>query len=193
MLVARRRREVDHAGADRRIGEAVDQDEAADVAVVRIGVEGDRLVEAKIAEADLVQRQRAWPARCSSVLMLIRCLMLGDRGRHRARRRSSADRGGPAAAARPPSRRCAPRTGRPPRRRAGAHSTSPRRDVDLVGERQRHGSPGLGPVEIAVHGDDARHLGWRARTAATAMRSPGCDACRRRWCRKSRGNRDSGG
>ena len=40
------------------VGQAVDQDEAAGVAVLRVGVEGDRLVEIEIAHADLVQVQR---------------------------------------------------------------------------------------------------------------------------------------
>ena len=50
-------REVDHAGRDRRVGEAVDQDEAAGVAVLGIGVEGDRLGGREVDEADLVQLQ----------------------------------------------------------------------------------------------------------------------------------------
>ena len=42
-----------------RVGVAVDQDEGAGVAVLRVGIEGDRLRGREIAEADLVQRQRA--------------------------------------------------------------------------------------------------------------------------------------
>ena len=42
-LVARLQAEIDHAGADRGVGEAVDQDEAARVAVVAIGIEGEGL------------------------------------------------------------------------------------------------------------------------------------------------------
>ena len=42
MLVAAAQPEVDHAGADRRVGEAVDQDEGAGLAVLLVGVEGDR-------------------------------------------------------------------------------------------------------------------------------------------------------
>ena len=49
--------EIDHAGADRRIGEAVDQDEAARVAVLVIGIEGDGLRRGDIAVADFVQMQ----------------------------------------------------------------------------------------------------------------------------------------
>ena len=40
-------REIDHAGADRGVGEAVDQDEAAGVAIVAIGIEGERLGQAR--------------------------------------------------------------------------------------------------------------------------------------------------
>ena len=38
-------REVDHPAADRRIGDAVDQDEGAHLAVFAVGIERDRLVE----------------------------------------------------------------------------------------------------------------------------------------------------
>ena len=50
--------EIDHARADRGVGEAVDQDEAAGVAIVAIGIEGDGLGQREIAVADFVQRQR---------------------------------------------------------------------------------------------------------------------------------------
>ena len=40
-------REMDQAGADGAVGHAVDQDEAAGIAVLGVGVERDRLVEAQ--------------------------------------------------------------------------------------------------------------------------------------------------
>ena len=58
MLAARRSGEVDHAGADRGIGEAVDQDESAGGAVVAIGIEGDRRLGGDVADADLVHVER---------------------------------------------------------------------------------------------------------------------------------------
>jgi hypothetical protein len=51
-------REVDQPGTDRFVGQPVDQDEAASVLVLLIGIEGDRLLEADIADPDLVQLQR---------------------------------------------------------------------------------------------------------------------------------------
>ena len=49
--------EIDHAGAHRGIGETVDQDKAAGVAIVAIGVEGQRLGQGEIGIAHLVERQ----------------------------------------------------------------------------------------------------------------------------------------
>ena len=49
--------EIDHAGADRGVGEAVDQDEAAGIAIVAIGIEGQRLGQGEIGIADFVERQ----------------------------------------------------------------------------------------------------------------------------------------
>ena len=50
--------EIDHPRPDRGIGETVDQDEAAHIAIVAIGIEGQRLRQREIAIADFVQRQR---------------------------------------------------------------------------------------------------------------------------------------
>jgi hypothetical protein len=46
---------ADHAGAHGVVGEPVDDDEAAHVAVVVVRVEGHRLVEGEVAHADLVE------------------------------------------------------------------------------------------------------------------------------------------
>src|SRR5215471_983203 len=48
-------REVDEAGADGTVGDAVDEDEAAEGAIVRVGLEGDRLIELDLAHADVVE------------------------------------------------------------------------------------------------------------------------------------------
>ena len=50
--------EIDQPHADRVVGEAVDDDEAAEMAVLVIGREGDGAVEIEIADADLVEAQR---------------------------------------------------------------------------------------------------------------------------------------
>ena len=67
-------REVQHAGADRVVGDAVDEDEAAGVAVDLVGIEGDRAVELEVAHADLVQVELARRPCCCRVLTLIRYL-----------------------------------------------------------------------------------------------------------------------
>src|SRR5450759_2793474 len=51
-------RKVQETGGDRVVGQAVDQDEAAGIAIFRVRIEGNRLVEMQVAYADLVQMQR---------------------------------------------------------------------------------------------------------------------------------------
>jgi hypothetical protein len=51
-------REVQHPGANRAVGDLVDQDEAAQRAVVGIGLEHDRLVGRQFGHADRVEFQR---------------------------------------------------------------------------------------------------------------------------------------
>ena len=58
MFCARRSAKRSMPGADGVVGEPVDQDEAAGVAVLVVGVEGDRPVELEVADADLVQLER---------------------------------------------------------------------------------------------------------------------------------------
>src|SRR5215472_10535749 len=48
-------REVDQAGANRAVADAVDEDEAAQGAIVRVGLEGDRLIELDLAYPDVVE------------------------------------------------------------------------------------------------------------------------------------------
>lgn len=51
-------REMNQARADGAIGQAIDQDETAGVAVLNVGIKGNWLVEAQVADADLVELQR---------------------------------------------------------------------------------------------------------------------------------------
>ncbi len=51
-------REMQHARADGAVGDLVDQDEAAKVAVGLVGLERDRPVQREVADADLVELQR---------------------------------------------------------------------------------------------------------------------------------------
>ena len=46
---------MEQTGTDRVVRQAVDQNEASRVAVLPVGVEGDRAVEAQVGDADLVQ------------------------------------------------------------------------------------------------------------------------------------------
>ena len=69
-VVGTAQREVQQPGGDRGVGEAVDEDEPAHVAVLGVGVERDRAVEAEVADADLVELE-GLGAVCSSVLTLI--------------------------------------------------------------------------------------------------------------------------
>ncbi len=55
--MARLQAEVDHAGGDGGVGIAVDEDERAGGAVVLVAVEGNRLGERQVGEADVVERQ----------------------------------------------------------------------------------------------------------------------------------------
>ena len=63
---------MDQTGADGLVGEAVDQDEAAGLAILGVRIERDRPVQADVADADFVQFQ-LFAARCSSVLTLTLC------------------------------------------------------------------------------------------------------------------------
>ncbi len=48
-------REVQEARADRVLGQLIDDDDAARVPVVRIGIEGDHAVQADVADSDFVE------------------------------------------------------------------------------------------------------------------------------------------
>ena len=133
----------DHAGGDRFVGAPVDEYECPGLAVLLIGVERHRQVGGKIAEADLVERQRLGGDVFAGV-DVDAVLELGDRSRAWRARRASQIRS---------SRQ----------HRLGAHPDQMRgeligdlgarfglrqhvaaRDVDLVGERQRDRIAGAG-------------------------------------------------
>src|SRR3546814_3420138 len=51
-------REMDHAGAHRGVGQAIDEDETAEIVVLCIGCEGQGAVGGEGGDADAVQRKR---------------------------------------------------------------------------------------------------------------------------------------
>ena len=57
ILVPRRSAELDHAGADGAVGEAIDDDEGAGLAVLGVRVEGDRRGRRDVAKGDVVERR----------------------------------------------------------------------------------------------------------------------------------------
>jgi hypothetical protein len=98
MFCAAAQGEVQHARAHRAVGDPVDEDEAAEVAVLRIGIEGDRRSRLRLQTPISLSSRRL----AASVLQGVHVdlvLGLGDLGRDRAGR-ASAGRAGPAAAAR---------------------------------------------------------------------------------------------
>ena len=119
--------EIQHAGGDRGVALAVDQDEAAQRAVVGIGLEGDRLVEAAGCSTPISLSSRRLAARCSWVLTSTLCLISVTVRADRARADLQ-----PVGAARQqrlrrPSTAGARRTGRPlPAGRRRRRCTSPR-------------------------------------------------------------------
>ena len=155
-------READHARSDRAVGDPVDQDEVAGVAVVRIGIEGGRPVEAEVREADLVHvellgRPPGTGVHVEPVLQF----------RHRCRvgRRSQSHDVGPARQHRrlvQPYEIGGELVGKMGRLLASGQEIAAG-DVDGIrqGERHRLSSPCL--LEIAVEGDDAGDPGLDAR------------------------------
>jgi hypothetical protein len=67
--------EVHHPRADGAVADPVDQDEAAHLAVVGIGLERDGLVERQVAPARSRSAPASWRPVCSSVLTFTRCLI----------------------------------------------------------------------------------------------------------------------
>ena len=150
MLCARRSAKCSMPGADRVVGQPVDEDEAAGVAVVGVGIERRSAGRGEVADADLVELERLGREVLEGVDVDL-VLGLGDRGADACARRSSSGRGGPAASAPRPSRRaCASNWSATSAGASAAADHVAARDVDLVGERQGDRLAGDGLVEVAV-------------------------------------------
>ena len=172
----------DHARRRRLVGGAIDQDEAAGVAIVGIGVEGDGHGGRDIAEADFVEIE-LFRRQLVEIVDVETVLELGDR----SRRRPAAD---------------LEQIGAAGQHRLGAHPQEMRReligdlraavrarqhvaarDVDLVGQRQRDGVAGLGGLDLAVGDQEARDRALTARIggddAIASARSARSGSCRR--------------
>ena len=151
-----------HAGGDGVVGDAVDQDEAAGVAILGVGIKGDRPVEFQFADADFVEVQLLGLHMFQSVDVDL--VFQGQHGRGNGLR---ADLHQIASAAQ--HRLLAhPNDGRLELiadlgRCVGGADQVAARDVDFVGQRQRHRLIRHRDSEIAVLGDDARHRGFLAR------------------------------
>jgi hypothetical protein len=161
-VVGAAQREVQHAGTDRVVRQAVDQDEAAGLAVGRVRVEGDRAVEREVAHADLVEVQLLGRQVLQGVDVYL-VLRLGDRRADGARAELQQIR-----AARQHGLVAHPHQGGfelvgdfGRAARAADHIAA--RDVDLVSERQRDRLAGHRQRQIAVGGDDATDRALAAR------------------------------
>ena len=145
---------MQHACADRGVGELVDQDEASQRTVVRIGLEHEGFVGRHLGDADGVQLQRPDRQMLQGV-----DVDLIFRGAHRSRHGLGAQLQpiGPARYQRfvrhPDDRglKLIGDLGRIARR----GDDVPARAVELVGEAQGDRLACHGPVEVAIHGDDA--------------------------------------
>ena len=184
-------RVAQHPRADRVVGDAVDEDERARLAVVVVGVEGDRAVELEVADPDLVELELGRGevlARVDVELVL-----------ERRDRRGGDLRADPHQVVAPAVHRV---VGHPHHRRLELVGDAGRRvggrehvaaaGVDLVGERERDGLAGDGGVEVAVVGHDPLDPCCACRAAARGSRRRGAP-CRRRSCRRSRGSPSSAG
>ena len=154
--------EVQQAGADRIVRQAVDQDETAGISVLPIGVEGDRAIHREVAHADLVQLE---PLR-GEVLQGIdvhAIFRVGDRRGHGLRPDLQ-----PVGAAREHRLVAHPDdcrlelVGHPGGRIRGGDDVAAA-DVDLVGQRQRDRLPRDRVGEIAPIRDEARHAAFPPR------------------------------
>ena len=116
----------DHAGAGGLVGQPVDQDERAGVAIVEIWIVGDRHGGREIAETDLVEVEPLGGELVVGV-DVEPMLEVGDGSGDRSASRSSSGTSGRAASARRSSRsRCAVNWSATSGRSSGCASTSPR-------------------------------------------------------------------
>ena len=169
----------------------VDQDERAGVAVVGVGVPGDRHGGREIAEADLVEVEPLG-GELVEIVDVEPMLEFGDGGRDGSRPDLHQVR--------------APR-----QHRIGAHPddvggelvgdlrTAVRMrqhvaagDVEFVGERQRDGVAGLGAVDFRVGGQGSPSRSSGGRSRRRRSRRP-LRSARWRSCRRRRGSRDADG
>ena len=155
-------REMHQPGAHGRVGQAVDQDEAARIAVLGIRIERDRLIEREVADADLVQRERLRGEMLERVDVDL-VLRLRDRRRDDFRadlhpvRASRQHR----LVGHPDDRDV--ELVRDPGWPVGRREYVATAHVDLVLERDRDRLAGDRLLEIAVHRDDPRHPALAAR------------------------------
>ena len=174
------------------VGVAVDQDEGAGLAVVRVGIERDRHAVARLQKPiSLSASVRA--ARCSTVLTSSLCLIAVTVAGTQLRADPHADRSGRAAAAPRSSRSGARRTGRrPPAARSGATSRSPR----ATSISSASVSVTASPASAASRSPSAVTMrATRGRGAVCGDARPRRRGERGRWrrCRRSRGSRGSAG
>ena len=143
----------DHARRRRLVGLAVDQDEGAGLAIVGVGIEGDRRRRREIAEADLVELE-ALGGELVECVDVDAVLELGDLRRHGAGadlhqiRAAGQHRVG----AHPDEMRGELVGDLRPARRMRKHVAA--RDVDFVGERQRHRVARFGALLLLVGNED---------------------------------------
>ena len=164
-------READHAGGDGRVGEAVDQDEAAGVAVLLIGVEGDRRGGRDVDEADLVQLQHL-RRRCARACRRRAVFQLGHRAPARCASCSSGDTGGRAAAAPRPSREIGGELVGDAAAARRARQNVAAADVDLVVERQHDRLAGDRWLDAPREPTRMRAMRLARPDAATTISSP---------------------
>ncbi len=153
--------EADHAGPRRGVGEAVDQNERPGFTIFLIRIQGDGRGRCEIAQSDLIESEGLG----SHVLQRVHVHLVfegGDTGGHE----TGADAHEVGAAG---QHRI---LGHPQHvRRELVHDLGPGGgacehitacDVDLIGEDQRDGIPGMRLRQIAIGGDDAGDLGFPA-------------------------------
>ena len=161
-VVRSAQRKVQHAGGHRVEADAVDQDQAAGVAVAGVGVESHGLVQRQVAHANVVEVQ---PARCQLRLggHIQAVLQISDRGHHCARGDLQQEA----------SSRQHRRVGHPDQRAfklvshfgcgIGCSQHVAATDIDVVLQRQRHRFAGHGARAVAVQRDQTGDTTFQSR------------------------------
>ena len=155
-IVGAAQRELQHPGAHGLVGQPVDQDEAAGVAVLGVGVESNRLVELELADADLVQLELL----CGEMLERVDVDLVLER----RDRRGHGLRADLQQVAAPPQHRLVARPDdrglelvRHLGRRVRGRDDVAARDVEFGGEGQRDRLARTGLREVPALGHDPRH------------------------------------